>query len=95
MDEERMTGDIVQPMCDGIDNSRFVIVFLTLNNIAKVASTRGPKGDRDNRLLEFNYAACKKGSSKLIVVVTEDACTDTDKWDHAVGMHLGGQLFLI
>ena len=92
LDEERMTGDIVQQMCDGIDNSRFVIVFVTQKYIDKVAC-RGPKGDRDNCRLEFNYAALRKGPSKLIAVVMEDACSKADKWDRAVGMHLGGQLF--
>ncbi len=60
-------------MCDGIDISRCVIEFVTLKYIDKVAR-RGPDGDRrDNCLLEFHYAANRKGSSKLIAVVMEDA----------------------
>ena len=32
----------------------------------------------------------RRGARKLIVVVTEDVCSDTDQWDFTVGMHLGG-----
>ena len=92
LDEERMTGNIVKQMSDGIDNSRFVIVFVTQKYIDKVAC-RGPNGDRDNCHLEFHYAANRKGSSKMIAVVMEDACSDSKHWDGPVGMYLGGQLY--
>jgi hypothetical protein len=92
LDEERMTGNIVKQMCDGIDKSRYVIVFVTQNYIDKVDG-KGPKGDRDNCHLEFNYAARKKGASKMIAVVMEDACSDSSEWDGPVGMYLGGELY--
>ena len=92
LDEEKMTGDIHQQMCDGIDQSSLIIVFVTQAYIDKVAG-RGLRGDKDNCRLEFNYAARKKGANKLIAVVMEDACSDPDQWDGPVGMHLGGQLY--
>ena len=91
-DEERMTGDIMQQMCDGIDGSKFVIVFVTRSYIDKV-NGKGPKGDKDNCLLEFRHAARRKGSSKLIAVVMEDVCSDSSEWEGPVGMNLGGHLF--
>ena len=92
LDEERMMGNIVQQMCDGIEQSRFVIIFVTQKYIDKVKG-KGPKGDRDNCKLEFDYAAGKKGSNKLIAVVMEDGCSNSSKWDGPVGMHLGGHLY--
>ena len=92
LDEERMTGHIVKKMSDGIDKSRYVIVFVTQKYIDKV-SCRGPKGERDNCHSEFDYAANRKGSSKMIAVVMEDACSDSSEWDGPVGMHLGGELY--
>ena len=92
LDEERMTGHIVKQMSDGIDKSRYVIVFVTQKYIDKVAR-RGPNGDRVNCRLEFDYAANRKGSSKMIAVVMEDACSNAKDWDGPVGMYLGGQLY--
>lgn len=92
LDEERMTGNIVQQMCDGIDNSKLVVVFITQAYIDKVAG-RSPKGYSDNCLLEYQYAAGRKGSTKLIAVVMEDSCSDSSKWDGPIGMHLGTELY--
>ena len=92
LDEDAMNGDIVQKMCDGIDQSEFVIFFITKSYIEKVAG-RGPKGDQDNCYLEFNYAARQKGANNLIAVVMEEECLDTSQWYGPVGGHLGGQLY--
>lgn len=92
IDDERMTGNIVHQMCDGIDNSKLVIVFVTRAYIDKVAG-RGPNGFSDNCLLEFQYAARKKGSPKMIAVLMEGDCSDASQWDGPVGMHLGGTLY--
>jgi len=92
LDEERMTGNIVQQMCDGIDDSKLVIVFITQSYIDKVAG-RSTKGTHDNCLLEFRYAARKKGTSNLIAVAMEEACTDAANWDGPVSFYLGGELY--
>ena len=83
-----MSGDIVQQISDGIDQSRFVIVFVTQKYIDKVAG-RGSKRDNDSCRLEFNYAASRKGGSNLIPIVMEDI----NDWNGPVGMHLGGRLY--
>ena len=46
-DEERMHGDVVAQMTDGIDHSSLVLVFITHNYINKVAGF-GPNGANDN-----------------------------------------------
>mmetsp|Transcript_27273 Transcript_27273/g.41043 ORF Transcript_27273/g.41043 Transcript_27273/m.41043 type:complete len:374 (-) Transcript_27273:139-1260(-) len=92
LDEERMTGDIVQQMTTGIEQSRLVIVFITQSYVNKVAG-RGERRDNDNCLLEFKYAARKKGPSNLIVVVMEDSCSNPSEWDGPVGFYLGDHLY--
>ena len=79
-------------MSSGIDQSKLVIVFITKTYIDKAVG-RGYKKDNYNCYLEFNYAASRKGGSKLIAVVMEDSCTDTSEWDGVVGMHLGTHLY--
>jgi hypothetical protein len=88
IDEERMTGNVEQKMCDGINNSRFVIIFVTSEYIQKVMSTV-----RDNCRLEFEYATRMKRIDELIVVVMENECSNPGSWEGPVGMHLGGQLY--
>ena len=92
LDEDEINGHLIQKMCDGIDQSEFVIFFITKSYIEKVAG-RGPKGDQDNCYLEFNYAARQKGANNLIAVVMEEECLDTSQWYGPVGVHLGGQLY--
>ena len=94
LDEERMTGHLVQQMCDGIDRSTFVIVFVTRSYIDKV-NGKGPKRCKDNCKLEFGYAAGRKEASKLIAVVMEDGCSDSSEWEGPVGMQLGGHLYFL
>eukprot|EP00551_Chaetoceros_affinis_P006372 CAMPEP_0203683248 /NCGR_PEP_ID=MMETSP0090-20130426/47422_1 /ASSEMBLY_ACC=CAM_ASM_001088 /TAXON_ID=426623 /ORGANISM="Chaetoceros affinis, Strain CCMP159" /LENGTH=288 /DNA_ID=CAMNT_0050552383 /DNA_START=680 /DNA_END=1547 /DNA_ORIENTATION=- len=89
LDEERMTGNIMEQMSNGIDQSKLVIVFITQSYINKVAG-RGPKGKKDNCYLEFTYAAMKKD---LIAVVMEESCSDPSKWDGPVGLNLCGNLY--
>lgn len=93
IDEEMMTGRIQQKMTEGIDDSESVLVFITYEYINK-CSGKGPNGDKDNCLKEFDYADRRKGSSKFVVVVMEEAMTDTSKWFGPVGSSLGGQLYI-
>lgn len=55
-DGDKMRGDIVEKMCNGINHTKLVIVFVTDNYIKKVASSNF----NDNCLLEFKYAMRKK-----------------------------------
>ena len=53
-DEERMRGDVVQQMTDGIDRSSVVLVFVTSNYIRKVAG-EGPQGANDNCKVRWGH----------------------------------------
>ena len=91
-DEERMRGDIVKQMTDGIDRSSVVLVFVTRNYIRKVAG-EGPNGANDNCKAEFDYACNRKGVERMVAVVMETDCTDSRQWRGAVGMRLAGTLY--
>ena len=91
-DEERMRGDIVQQMTDGIDRSSLVLVFITRNYIQKVAG-EGANGANDNCKAEFDYACNRKGVERMLAVVMEEDCTDSRTWQGAVGMRLGSTLY--
>ena len=91
-DEERMHGDIVEQMTDGIDRSSLVLVFVTSNYLKKVAG-EGPGGANDNCKAEFDYTCNRKGVERMLAVVMEPSCTDTREWRGAVGMRLGSKLY--
>lgn len=70
-DEERMRGDIVRQMTEGIDRSSLVLVFVTRNYIQKVAG-EGAYGANDNCKAEFDYACNRKGVERMVAVVMEE-----------------------
>ena len=90
IDAERMTGAIVKQMCDGIDDSEVVIVFITAEYIRKV----GGNNAGDNCLLEFNYAMRRKTKAKMLAVVLETHCRNANNWTGPVGICLGGELYV-
>jgi len=90
-DGDRMHGNIVQQMTDGIDNSKIVIAFITKDYIQKV---KGENGANDNCKAEFEYAVRRKTADNIITVVMEDGCADTSQWSGAVSAYLGGRLYL-
>jgi hypothetical protein len=92
-DEECMEGNIDDKMWTGIENSCFVIVFVTMQYIRKVAG-EGPNGKDDNCRKEFNYASDKQGSTdNIIVVVMEDVCCNPRNWRGPVKLQVGKELY--
>jgi len=83
-----MTGDIVQKMCHGIENSDVVVVFVTQRYLEKVASDN----TKDNCQLEFKYAARLAGPN-MISVVMEERMSVSHSWSGPVGFNLGGHLY--
>ena len=67
-DSDRMTGDIVDTLCDGIDNTRLVLVFVTQKYVKEVQSGQ----DNDTKKLEFKYAMRRKGAKNMIPVIMEE-----------------------
>ena len=48
----------------------------------------------DNCKLEFNFAALKKGNSKMVPVVMEPEVRNTKKWHGMVDFELSGVLYV-
>jgi len=89
-DEDRMTGNIVAQMCNGIDTTQVVLVFVTQNYIQKVAGNNL----NDNCQREFNYALIQKSPVFMIAIVMEPSMRNTITWKGPVGMALGVSLYV-
>lgn len=91
IDEEQMEGRVTATMCNGIDNSAMMTVFITKEYVDKVAGV-GRNGLMDNCLKEFEYAEIHKGSALMIPVVMEEAMEDNSMWTGPVGANLAGKM---
>eukprot|EP01039_Chlorochromonas_danica_P002745 gene2745-2998_t len=89
-DSERMEGDIIKMMCNGIENASVIIVFITLNYISKINSDN----TNDNCQQEFLYAKSRKSPKLMLPVVMEKRCRKTNEWIGPVGMTLGNTLYV-
>ncbi|KAL5246983.1 hypothetical protein ACHWQZ_G018999 [Mnemiopsis leidyi] len=87
-DSDRMTGDIVDTLCDGIDNTRLVLVFVTQKYAKEVQSGQ----DNDTKKLEFKYAMRRKGATKMIPIIMEERMKNSGDWKGPIGLTLGGIL---
>ena len=93
LDSERMAGNIIEKMTDGIDNCCVFIVFATRKYIDKVG---GKNGENDNCKLEFNYAALRKTTMNMHVVVHEEGCRNPQTWNGSmVSLTLGYMQLLL
>lgn len=88
-DQDRLSGDIVDEMCLGIEHSRIIIVCITELYIEKV---RQVDRKNDNCKLEFKYASQNK-SGFIIPVVMEASCLNAESWKGPVGMVLSNVLY--
>ena len=89
-DADRMTGDIVKQMSQGIEKTKGVLVFITRQYLDKVTG----EDSSDNCKLEFEYATRNKTSSKMIAVIMENSMSNSREWTGTVGMHLGGKIYV-
>jgi len=89
LDEKYMQGDIDEAMCRGIDESVLFVLFITKRYLDKTAS----KNPQDNCKKEFNYAKQKVGSDRMLCIVMEPQCLDTNTWPGQVAMHMGSKLY--
>jgi hypothetical protein len=90
-DNDRMQGNIMEQMSQGIDQSALVLVFVTRRYVEKVAGSDAT----DNCKLEFEYSHRRKGVQQLMLpVVMEERMRDGKTWGGAVGMALGGVLYV-
>ncbi|EOD41046.1 hypothetical protein EMIHUDRAFT_222110 [Emiliania huxleyi CCMP1516] len=88
-DGDRMEGEIADKMCEGIDDSAAIVVFVSKAYLDKVAS----KNPNDNCKKEFKYATQRKSATKMVPVPMEPDCLMPGNWKGQVGMELGGTLF--
>jgi len=89
LDEKYMQGDIDKAMCQGIDESVLFVLFITKRYLYKTASDN----EQDNCQKEFNYAKQKVGSKRMLCIVMEPQCLDTNTWPGQVAMHMGSKLY--
>lgn len=94
LDENEMRGDIVTAMTDGIDRAAVVLVCVTKNYLIKAAG-KGVRRGNDNCKAEFDYACLRgHGVGRMLAAVLEPEARDTARWSGAVGMKLGGKLYV-
>jgi hypothetical protein len=89
IDETELTGNIDEQICDGIDNSNMVVIFMTQNYIDKVTGDNA----NDNCKKEFNYASQRR-PRMLIPVLMEGHIRDATAWRRTIGMYLGKLLYI-
>ena len=88
-DSDRMEGDVMHQMANGIDNASVVLVFVTRRYMEKVNKV----DEDDNCQKEFSYAVQRKGTSKMIAIVMEPSMRKTSAWSGKVGLNLGSKLW--
>ena len=88
-DSERMQGDVVDAMCDGIDNTCVFIACITNKYNEKVGSTN----ENDNCRKEFKYASGRLSASQMLPVVMEKVMLDQKKWKRSLFMDLGSKIY--
>ena len=89
-DEEQLKTKIHSHIAHGIERTQGVIVFITKRYLDKVNG----EDEGDYCKLEFNYAARKKTSAKMLAVVMESNMRDSNKWDGTVGMIFADNMFI-
>ena len=87
-DSDRMTGDILNQMASGIDNTKVILVFVTQRYALKVGGTNGA----DNCKLEFQHAARMKTKNLMVPIIMENRMKSPSAWKGPVGIILGGEL---
>ncbi len=83
---DQMKGQILDAMCDGIDESEVFVLFLTKAYIDKVHQ----RVDLcDNCKLEFQYGMQQRHSQgKTILVLMESCVKDKRLWNGSVNSHI-------
>ena len=87
-DENEMKGNLLDDMCNGIDNCDAILIFVTANYIQKIASGN----DRDNCRREFMYAQRRHGTRRMVTIRFESHLQS--KWNGPIGMLLGERLYV-
>jgi hypothetical protein len=90
-DSDKMTGDVVDHMVSGIDNTSVIVVFVTQRYMSKVNGSNA----NDNCRKEFKYATDTKSSLNMIPVVMEPRMKDIRRsWVGLMRLELGNILYV-
>ena len=89
-DEVQLKTKLLSQIAHGIEHTQGVIVFITKRYHDKVIG----EDDGDYCKLEFNYAAKKKTSAKMLAVVMESNMRDSIKWNGTVGVIFADNMFI-
>ena len=88
-DNDRMVGDIVAQMCDGVEKSAVFVSCITARYVSKVGSA-----EDDNCKAEFSHAVRQRGTKNIVPVVMEQRMQNPATWAGPVGMRLGDVLYV-
>lgn len=87
---DSVDGDIMEKICNSIDESDLVLVCINKSYLEKVS---GRHGALDTCKKEFEYAERTKGADKLMAVVLDPSVRNPRDWRGGVGMVLGSHSF--
>jgi hypothetical protein len=80
-DEEKMKGNLIKRMTEGIEKTKCVLVFVTENYRNKVNGSE----ERDNCYLEFSHSRVQRGPQKMISIAMEKEMQNTREWRGQLG----------
>ncbi|GBG33918.1 Ankyrin repeat and KH domain-containing protein 1 [Hondaea fermentalgiana] len=88
-DGDRLSGNIIQQITEGIENSRKVVVFITERYMHKL------QGDGEDYCKdEFLAATRVRKSRNMISVIVDPTMLDTSLWRGPLQLKLGGNLYI-
>jgi len=90
-DSERMSGQIIDKITKGIEESAVFLACITRSYVDKVAQEENPN---DTVKLEFNHARRMRKAPYMLAIVMERDMTDTTSWNGSVGATLGEYLYV-
>ena len=89
-DSDRLEGDIVTQIVNGIEKSRKVVVFVTSRYMTKLQTENGV----DYCKSEFLTAANRLGPQNMIPVVMEPGMLDQGLWKGPLQFYIGSKLYI-
>lgn len=89
-DQDKMSGDIVKQMAEGIEKTKVVLVFITKRYADKVNGNN----EMDNCRLEFDHAVRRVQTSNMLAVIMDASMRRTADWKGKIGIQLGNKLFV-
>lgn len=93
IDYERLTGNILAQISDGLARSRVFVACITRQYMAKIKAG-SQVGGKDWCEVEFSEAVMLLGKSRMIPIVFESESLKPEEWWGPVGTMLRGSLYI-